>query len=277
VPLEALFAPNPAKAAVERYWLMFTPVWGLGTGLVMVTGWAESWGDVACLLYGVLMALGASLPAFRPHPSERGLPRHRRVGVKLVASVVVLSFGLNALQTPFFFDVLHMHFGFDVTFTLDRNPAFLYLVTVAYFSTYAALCMMALRALLPRVGLLAWAIAPMAMAFLEAVLNANPFTRSLFCYDDMTLVLTFGTVVYGFTLMLALPVWMALDEAPGRPQGLGRAVVMMLAVVLADRAALDLIRATVAPHLTTVVEDAPGLRDYEGSCLVRPGGDPGGA
>lgn len=252
---------------MERYWLAYTPVWGVGTGLVMVSGWAERWGDLACMVYGVLMAAGAILPAFRPHPSERGVSFGRRAGVKLVASVVVLSFGLNYLQTPFFFDVLHMHFGFDVTITIDRNPAFLYLVTVAYFSTYAVLCMMALRALRARgMGLFAWALAPMAMAFFEAVLNANPFTTRLFCYDDLTLVLTFGTVVYGFALMLALPVWMHIDEGRARG-GVLSIVAMMTLAVVADRAVLEVVRVVVAPRVTTVVEDAPGLRDFEGSCL----------
>lgn len=160
-----------------------------------------------------------------------------------------------------------MHFGFDVTITIARNPAFLYLVTVAYFSTYAVLCMMALRALRARgMGLLAWAVAPMAMAFFEAVLNANPFTTRLFCYDDLTLVLTFGTVVYGFALMLALPVWMRIDEGRARG-GVLAAVAMMTLAVVVDRAVLEVVRVVVAPRVTTVVEDAPGLRDFEGSCL----------
>ena len=56
-----------------------------------------------------------------------------------------LDQALNWLQTPFFFDVLHMHYGFHATWTHDRNPLFLYLVTIPYFATYSVLACMAYR------------------------------------------------------------------------------------------------------------------------------------
>src|SRR6266568_7291270 len=45
----------------------------------------------------------------------------------------------------------------------------------------------------------------MAMAFLETALNANPFTKSLFCCDDETFVLWLGAITCGMALVLALP------------------------------------------------------------------------
>jgi cycloeucalenol cycloisomerase len=263
----ALLSSHPGKAAVERWWLAYTPVWGLATGAVMITGWAESWGDVECMVFGLLVAFGALVPMVRPHASERALPWHQRAGVKLCLSVLLFAFGLNWVQTPFFFDVLHMHYGFGVTWTIDRNPIFLYLVTVAYFGTYCALCSIAFRWLTPRARWAAWLIAPVAMAFLETVLNANPFMSALFCYDDMGLMLGFGSAIYGFSLVVALPMWMAIDESPEHTLPTRMVFVHCAAALFAIGLFLAVARHFAAPSFTTVVEDAPGLGAVEGSCL----------
>lgn len=271
VACRALLAPHAPKAAVERYWLLYTPVWGAISAVVMVGGLARTWGDLELMAFGVLLAVGALGPLARPADPER--PWHQRTGPKLVASVVVLAFGLNWLQTPFFFDVLHMHYGFGATWVVDRNPLFLYLVTVAYFATYAALCTVAHRAIRraapEALRWLAWLVAPLAMAFLETLLNANPWMTGLFCYDDLPLMLWFGTLVYAIPFALMLPLWMAIDE--DRPDALPLLAVVLAsaAVVVVDRALLEGIRHTLAPLVTTVVDDAPGLRDFATSCLER--------
>ena len=193
-------------------------------------------------------------------------------------SVVGLSFGLNYTQTPYFFDVLHMHYGFRTTWNIQNNPVFLYFVTVAYFSTYATLCMMSFRVLRARAPRalrpLAWVVAPMAMAFLETILNANPFIATLFCYDDLELMLGFGTLSYGVAFVFALPIWMRIDESVGAESpgegvspGPGTVLLWLGAALYADLLTLDLLRYHVAPLLTEVVPHANGLRDVATSCL----------
>ncbi len=263
----------PGKRALERAWLAYTPVWGALTGVVMLGGFAERWGDAALLAFGVALALGALVAALLgAPPEERARPWHERTGIKAYAGVVVLAFGLNALQTPFFFDVLHMRYGVAATLTIDRNPVFLYLVTIAYFATYSVLACLAVRAVrratasAPRA--LAWcavALVPFALAFLETVLNANPFMTRLFCYDDPPLMLGFGTAIYGVSFVLATPVWMSLDEREGARRSLAWVVLAMTAVVLVDAAVLAVVRATIAPLVTTVVDGSPAY----GGCLER--------
>lgn len=267
----SLLSPHPGKRATERYWLLYTPVWGAATGLVMLTGLAETWGDVECLLFGLLVAAGALAgPLLRRPEAERDLPLWHTAGFKMSLSVVLLAFGLNYTQTPFFFDVLHMKYGFQTTWNIRNNPAFLYLVTVAYFATYCALCAATFRLLRPRSAAAAWVAAPVAVAFLETALNANPFMGRLFCYDDLPLVLGFGTLAYAVPFLLVLPVWMTTDERPDRAATpVWHVVAGVLAACYVDLLVLDLLRYEVAPHLTTVVEGAIGLRDYgPGSCLV---------
>jgi cycloeucalenol cycloisomerase len=271
-----LWAAHPGKAATERYWLAYTAVWGAVCGVVMLGGFAHHWGDLELMLLGVSLALGAVVgPILRRAPEERGLPFWQTAGFKLGLSVVGFAFFMNYSQTPFFFDVLHMHYGFRATWVVRQNPIFLYFLTVPYFATYAVLMLMAYRLARrcsarahPAVGWVAVLPVPFAIALLETVLNANPFTTSLFCYDDMPLVLWFGTLVYGTSLALALPVWLAIDERPGTAVAWWLPVVWTAAAMYADVLFLDLYRYQLAPLVTTVVDGAQGLGDFQTGCLA---------
>jgi hypothetical protein len=257
-----LFSARPGKRAVEQTWLMYTPVWGVITGVIMLGGFARSWSDPALMTFGASIALGTLvLPMLTMPPEERALPWSSRVSTAMTAVIVVLAFGMNVFQTPFFFDVLHMHYGFHARWAFDRNPLFLYLVTVPYFATYSVLACMAFRfvrglPLPPVVSVICIAIVPFAIAFLETLLNANPFMRSLFCYDDTLFALTFGTLAYGISFVLALPLWLRVGES-ARPVALSAIVMSVMLVVALDTAALFVVRHTVAPLVTTVHDDAP--------------------
>lgn len=270
----SLLAEHPGKRAVERYWLLYTPVWGAISAVVMVGRLADTWGDLELMIYGVVLMLGAIVPPVLMRPeSERARPLLETTAVKYGLSVAGLAFTLNYTQTPYFFDVLHMHYGFNTTINIANNPVFLYFVSVAYFSTYATLCCISFRFLKRRLGdgplgSLAWFVAPMAMAFLETAMNANPFIDTLFCYDDLQLVLTFGTLSYGMAFVFALPMWMGIDEQPGDNPSAAKVLIWLFAASYADLIALDLLRYHVAPYFTEVVPHAVGLRDYAGSCLV---------
>lgn len=268
-------APHPGKRRTERLWLLYTPVWGSLAGLTMATGIANAWQDAALLAFGVLVGGGAGiLPLLSPAPEERALPMRERASLKLVLSVVGFSFLYNYSQTPFFFDVLHMHYGFQSTINIRNNPVFLYFLTIAYFATYCALSLFVLRWVRARTAArpraLRWAavaLVPFAVAFLETALNANPFMTQLFCYDDTALVLGFGSFAYGLAFVFALPVWFAIDETEERTLPLSHVAIAVCAAVYLDCLALDFLRYQVAPHLTVVVEGANGLRDFGTSCL----------
>jgi len=239
--------------------LIYTPIWGAAVGLVMLTGAAERWGDPELLALSIALTAGAIVPAF----SSRG-------AMKLALSVVGFAFLMNYFLTPYFFDVLHMHYGFNTDINIDNNPLFLYFMTVPYFATYAALISIGYRwaARIERRTLRAIAIAsvPLAVAFLETALNANPFMKSLFCFDDLSLMLTFGTLSYGTALACAMPLWVNIDDhTPLRTVLVGLLASMMAMVIC-----FELLRHAVAPHVTAVEEGAIGLRDYEGSCLSAP-------
>lgn len=271
----SVFSAHPGKRAVEKLWLSYTLVWGAVCAVVMVLGFAERYGDVELMLLGAGIAVPAMvLPLCVRAGEERELPWHDTAGFKLMLSVVSFSVLLNYTQTPFFFDVLHAHFGFRSTINIRHNPVFLYLMTIAYFSTYAVLLMMAYRvsqqvlATTARwVRVLGAGLACLLVAALETVLNANPFTRHLYCFDDMTFALWFGSLAYGLSFMFILPVWIGIDERTNERASWQHTLAFVLAAVYADSLALDLLRVHVAPHFTTVHEGAIGLGVTPGSCL----------
>lgn len=274
-PIARRFASeSPARRAVERYWLLYTPAWGLVAAIVMVGGFAERWGDGPLMALGIAFALGAVVPPIAwPIASERRLPIAERTATKLCATVVGFSLLMNYFCTPYFFDVLHMHYGFLATIVIRNNPVFLYLMTVAYFATYFVLVSAGhrfARGLSHPYRVPAIAVAPFAVAFLETALNANPFMTRLFCFDDVTFMLWFGTLSYGACFVWALPVWTRVDERPGARTPLARVVTDTLAANMGIVVTFELLRHLVAPHVTTVVEGAPGLRDHDGTCLARP-------
>jgi hypothetical protein len=276
--LDRWLSSHPGKRATERYWLLYTPVWGAVIGIAMLSGAADRWGDLELITMAVVLAAGALLGPIALRPAaERTRPIHHSAAFKLGASVTGFAFLLNYSQTPFFYDVLHMHYGFLTDVTIRNNPVALYILTIPYFATYCALCLVAYRWVArtlrraPRlVRYAGLAMTPFAVAFLETALNANPLTRRLFCYDDMLLVLWFGTFAYGTAFCLALPVWLYVDERPGVDVKAGSVFVAVAAAVYADALLLDIYRYHLAPHVTTVVEGAVGLRDYGASCLVPP-------
>ena len=281
------FPADDGKAAVERAWLFFTPVWGLACAAVMITRLAEDkMGDFGLLAFGVANAIGAVVVA--PWLALRNMPnakQHLGTAVAMATGCVVLSFGLNFFQTPFFWDVLHMRYGFKVSdhWRIDRNPIFLYFLTVPYFATYTALCCGITRvvdAAMPRRTTSApvyWAVlyvAPLATAFLETALNANPFSDKIFCYDDLSLALGFGSFCYAISFVAALPVWLHFGGAPEDPLPNGaprRSVVdtaalaaaRMFVAVMVDTVALAVIRRYVAPYFTTIVDQSGPF----GGCL----------
>jgi hypothetical protein len=272
--MSAWTSPNPARAAVERWWLWFTPVWSGLVGALMISGVVDYWGDVPCMLLGVGLGAGALIPpVLWPHASDASAPWWDRTAFKCGLAVFLLALGTNYTQAPFFYDVLHMHYGFQTTWNIDRTPIFLHFLSCAYFSTYFALCALTFRRLrataLPPA--LAWILAPLAMAFLETLLNANGVHRHA-CSATTTCRSSCGSAPWPTA-------WCSSSRCPaGRwPSTTSPAAARTwlnvaawtLAALYADQVALDLRSRS---HLSRrrsppSIHDAPGLRDVGASCL----------
>jgi cycloeucalenol cycloisomerase len=275
------FSENPGKRAAERWYLIYTPIWGALAGLVMVAGlglhWSQqSWGDLAFLLFGVALWLGVLLGGywFRA-PEDAGRPWWRLYHTKFQIWMFLFAF-LGNYFTEYFYEVLHMQYGFETRWNLNQVPFFLYPLTVAYFSTYGTLINVFRRvtesslppatpAWLRRAAFLP---ACFAVAGLETLLNANPWMKSLFCFDDMPFMLWFGTLLYGLWFAVTSPLWFGIDEEPRRDTPLRQVWLTALAGFMLVICVNEAVRNWVAPQVTVVRRGAVGLDNFGSSCLA---------
>jgi cycloeucalenol cycloisomerase len=267
-----IWSDNPGKRKAQRVYLAYTPLWGAACGAVMLGGLADRWGDVALLglgfgLWFVVLAAGY---AFRAE-DDRGVPWHRLYHTKLSAFVAVFAFIGNYFGTRYFYEVLDMHYGFKATVTLNDVPLFLYPLTAVYFTTYATLLDIALRASaslgLGRVPALVGS--SFALAGLETALNANPSMKGSFCYGSLSFALWFGTIMYGSHFVLAGPCWHRIDEAKGERTPLLEVLASVLAASMLIQGVDEVFAKGIAPHFTTVVPGRVGIPGKQGpSCLT---------
>jgi hypothetical protein len=278
------FPENPGKRAAERWYLIYTPIWGALAGLVMVAGigvhWSrQPWGDLAFFLFGLAVWMGVLVGGycFRA-PEDAGRPWWRLYHTKFQIWMFVFAF-LGNYFTEYFYEVLHMQYGFETRWNLNHVPFFLYMLTVAYFSTYGTLIngfrrvtQSSLPAATPRwLRRIAFLPACFVVAGLETLFNANPWMKSLFCYDDMPFMLWFGTLVYGLWFAVTSPLWFGIDEDRRTDTSLRHVWLSALAGFMLVICVNELIRDWVAPHFTVVRRGAIGLDNFGSSCLAPKG------
>lgn len=215
---------NPDKAWAERLFLLYTPVWMTAVGLVMVTGWIHTFGDVGFMVFSVAVAAPTlALPAFLDRNTQR--PWWRSYWFKLNAWSAILVFGGTYFGTAYFFDLMGMRYEFDVSWTFEspvvgrhggRVPVFMYPLTQAYFVSYFVLLTVAYRRLRPSLGPIGRALLVLglayAMAVAETLAMANPLIADAFSYADRTRMLLLGSWGYAVYFIIGLPMLFALDE-----------------------------------------------------------------
>jgi cycloeucalenol cycloisomerase len=267
-----LLSANPGKRAAERWYLLYTPLWGAVAGVVMAGGH----GDLAFLVFGLALWLGVVAGGYlRRAPEDAGRPWWRLYHTKFQLWMFVFAF-LGNYWSEYFYEVLHMHYGFRTRWNLHQVPFFLYPLTVVYFTTYGTLINVCRRAAAARLGASArWARAGvfvpvcLVVAALETILNANPMMHHLFCYEDLPFMLWFGTLVYGLWFVVTAPLWFPIDEEPGVDTPLAQVAQSALAGFMLVILVNELVRSGIAPLVTTVQRGAVGLDDFATSCLGR--------
>jgi cycloeucalenol cycloisomerase len=243
---------HPGKAAIERFTLIYSPIWIAWVGLVMLTGMYRSWSDLGYMLFG----LGAAAPLvvvpylrFRSRAGERFW---QTSWFRLNLWVAIFVFFGSYVGTHYFFDVVGMRYGFPTQWNLGAElvgdsdgqvPLFLYPLTQAYFMTYHVVMTVLLRYVGTRfelgragkaalIGVLAYAV-----AFAETFFMAVPALADVFEYADRGRMLAWGSVFYGTYFIVSLPVFARIDE--DRPWTLAEVVGSALAVSMAVFFLLD--------------------------------------
>ncbi len=228
------FSPNPDKAWVEKFFLLYSPVWMASMAIVMLTGKHSSWSDAALLLHAAATALPVLLVPLWHTIKEGKQPWWRSYGVKANLYLLVFGFFGNYIGSEYFFDVLGMVYRFEnATTTLDSAmvgsgkqsvPLIMYAYTHVYFMTYHATANLVLRRLLRSKIPGRRALFPVfvlivgyAWAWAETKAMANPLMAENFYYQHMDRMLAFGSAIYATYFLASFPFWTFLDESPQRP------------------------------------------------------------
>ncbi|MBD2857856.1 hypothetical protein IB286_02470 [Spongiibacter sp. KMU-158] len=227
------FSENPDKAWVEKFFLIYTPVWMVLMAIMMPTGWAESAGNGALLFHGLLVALPIIVvPALL----------NKRFGsgswcdsywLKVNLYLFIFGFFGNYFGSEYFFDTLGMVYNYpNATTNLDsallgsgeqKVPLIMYFYTHAYFMTYHATANITLRKFrslnLPAGGFL-FAVMVFVVGYLwawaETKAMANPMLESSFYYKDMSRMLAYGSAIYATYFVASFPIYYWIDEIKTR-------------------------------------------------------------
>lgn len=228
-----IFSENPDKAWVERFFLIYSPVWMASMAVMMFTGWDATFSDRALLIHAFATALPVVFVPMLLARRYSNKPWHQSYWFK--ANLYLLIFGLfgNYFGSEYFFDVLGMVYTYpNVTTTLDAAlvgsgeqtvPLIMYAYTHVYFMTYHATANIALRLFrgsgIPGMVVLfpvCVFVIGYAWAWAETKAMANPMIEDQFHYLKMDVMLAYGSAIYATYFIASFPIWYFIDETRER-------------------------------------------------------------
>lgn len=227
-------------------------------GATMLTGVYRHFSDPAYLAFGLILGLPPwLLPWLLPGDPESDRPIWARHWFRANVWIAALVFVGSYFITHYFFDVMGMRYGFEVSWNLQalvmghtngRVPLFLYPVTHAYFCTYFAVMVVLWRRMRTGFGDRAWSnvgfvvVISYVVAWAETFFMASGVIEDVFLYASRERMLAYGSLFYGSLFMVALPLFARLDERAAdqppdqrgalelliEPLGAGLAAIVML-------------------------------------------------
>ena len=228
------FSPNPDKAATERFFLLYSPVWMALMGLMMLTGWDKTGSDTILLLHSLLVAVPLLvIPAFSHYRKLRTLSWSsvsNSYWFKANLYIGLFSFFGNYFGTFYFFDMLGMVYNYPnaetslesaLLFRGDNPvPLIMYFYTHAYFMTYHVTATLVLRRL--GANRKFWIFLPATFiigyfwAWMETKAMANPLMATSFYYENMAAMLAYGSAIYATYFIASFPIFFGIDEKTDR-------------------------------------------------------------
>jgi cycloeucalenol cycloisomerase len=220
-------AVSAAERWHERAVLAYTPIWMVAVATLMFSRAFAGWGDGGHLLIGA----GLALPLWLlPFLAERDRPFLERYATRFAAWIAVTTFVQAYFGSLFFFERLGMEYHFPVKLQWNGTPVFLYLMTIAYFSTYYTVLGIVVRTV-PGPRPLVAAVACYAVAFAETWFMASDLIKEWFFYRNRDFVQTWGSLCYGTVFFVTLPSFLDLRERPLR-RGIESALAANLVVLI---------------------------------------------
>jgi len=231
--MQTLFSSNPDKAWVEKFFLLYTPVWMASMGVMVLTGADKSLGNGLLLAHAFATALPILLIPMLIARRYTDVVWWDSYWFKANVYLFIFGFFGNYFGSEYFFDVLGMVYIYpNATTNLDsaivghgdqKVPLIMYCYTHAYFMTYHATANIALRKLRQLKLPAMWLLFPLfvfligyAWAWMETKAMANPLMAGSFYYEKMDLMLLYGSAIYAIYFIVSFPLYYFIDETRDR-------------------------------------------------------------
>src|SRR5688500_8843024 len=104
MPATSWLASDPSKRWAERFVLWYSPLLILAVAIVQFGGILGRWGDLACMVFGVALALPlVVVPLAWPAEAALALPWYERHWVKLNIWVGIFTWSGSYFVSHYFF------------------------------------------------------------------------------------------------------------------------------------------------------------------------------
>eukprot|EP01095_Lingulamoeba_sp_RSL-Kostka_P004832 TRINITY_DN16058_c0_g1_i2.p1 TRINITY_DN16058_c0_g1~~TRINITY_DN16058_c0_g1_i2.p1 ORF type:complete len:280 (+),score=38.39 TRINITY_DN16058_c0_g1_i2:33-842(+) len=250
------FSTNQNKRLTEYYFLIFSSVWIIVFGTVVVTEIYKDFNDLEYLLLGCFIAFPYFLiPLFFPFKIDKSIPIYNRYWFKANVWIAIFGFIGNYFWTHYFYKVLGSSYSFPVTIMLNEVPFFLYLITHGYFCFYFTFSTIVLRKFWSTLRIqnmiLNFALSAIFIFFLS-VFTAfmETFTISnvpYYSHDDKFMMYTIGSVFYAIYFIIGFPMFYRVDEDPKNNFTLFQSAIESFASCMIVFTLLDLWRLFLVP------------------------------
>ena len=233
---------NPAKAAGEKFFLIYTFVWIVLMGVGIVLGLPEKLNDAGMIVMAAVISVPIVLvPIF--FMRDPGKKWYQTYCFKANLFIFILSFFQNYVLTHYFFDVLGMVYSYPtVTSHLEAAligksgqpvPLIMYFYTQCFYMTYHVTAIVALRRLctidkpvIQKLRPVFFALAGLFWALMETVIMSK-VAGTTFWYKDVSRMMKYGTFIYAFCFFPSFPMFYCLDEK--REWSVGKTATMAFA------------------------------------------------
>ena len=224
--LQSSFLPDPvkhpSKYAYEMFVLIYTPIWIVMFGIIVVFQLYEHFDALAYNFVCGMLALPLLLqPLFFPSAGLNSPDKHRvfwqRYSTKANVWIGVYSFIGNYWYTHYFYSVLKAEYTMPAT-RLNNVPIAMFFATHFYFSTYHFFS----NALLRKVITTYHAGIQRTILFVGVVIVFSYFTAFMetlsissfpyYRFEDRDMAYTVGSAFYGIYFFVSFPAFFGFDD-----------------------------------------------------------------
>lgn len=231
------FSRNPNKAWGEKFYLIYSPIWIVITGIFILIGLPEwgNWGQLGfcCLVIVPMIAIPTYLGTKEVKKEEKKW--YEAYWLKFHIWIWIFALWGGYFFNEYWFDILGAHYYLpNVTWNIDpvliglgsgTTPITMFLLAVPYLTTYHVTAVIIIRKVRTWVKshysnrnlefiifVLVVVVTAFFWAFAETIVMTNVLPSTYFGFANLRKMLTLGTVIYACYYFVTFPLVYMIDE-----------------------------------------------------------------